>query len=199
MSYAFGRLQKEFKQCITDSELFNSGICVEMLNENFTKLQGQIRGPADSPYENGTFLLDIEIPNDYPFQAPKVKFLTKVWHPNISSQTGTICLDILKDKWAASLTMRTILLSIQALLATPEPKDPQDAVVARQYMDHPDLFAGTAKFWTQFYAKAPGERDAGMTDNLQKLVSMGVSTETAMSTLSCSDWDLQKATNYIFE
>ncbi|KHJ84228.1 ubiquitin--protein ligase, partial [Oesophagostomum dentatum] len=70
----------------------------------------------------------------------QIKFLTKIWHPNISSQTGTICLDILKDQWAASLTLRTVLLSIQALMCSPEPKDPQDAVVAKQYMSNPALF-----------------------------------------------------------
>ncbi|GMS88387.1 hypothetical protein PENTCL1PPCAC_10562, partial [Pristionchus entomophagus] len=71
---------------------------------------------------------------------------------NVSSQTGLICLDILKDQWAASLTLRTVLLSIQSLLALPEPNDPQDAVVAKQKMAEPELFERTARFWTQHYA-----------------------------------------------
>jgi ubiquitin-protein ligase len=52
-------------------------------------------------------------------------FGNSVWHPNISSQTGAICLDILKDQWSPALTMKTALLSLQALLCAAEPSDPQ--------------------------------------------------------------------------
>ena len=75
--------------------------------------------------------MDIIIPPDYPFKPPKMKFDTKIWHPNVSSQTGAICLDILKNEWTPALTIRTALISLQALLCSPEPDDPQDAEVAR--------------------------------------------------------------------
>lgn len=47
---------------------------------------------------------------------------------------------------------RTVLLSIQALLAAPEPDDPQDAVVARQYQDNFHIFKATAQHWATVYA-----------------------------------------------
>jgi ubiquitin-conjugating enzyme (huntingtin interacting protein 2) len=50
-----------------------------------------------------------------------MQFSTKIWHPNVSSQTGVICLDILKDEWSPALSIRTSLLSIQALMCSPEP------------------------------------------------------------------------------
>ena len=51
-------------------------------------LIGTIRGPEGTPYEGGSFQVDIELSIHYPFAPPKMKFITKVYHPNISSQTG---------------------------------------------------------------------------------------------------------------
>lgn len=50
------------------------------------------------------------------------------------------------------MTLRTVLLSLQALLAAPEPDDPQDAVVARQYKENKSLFDRTAQYWTSVHA-----------------------------------------------
>ncbi|KAM1067260.1 ubiquitin-conjugating enzyme E2 36-like [Malus sylvestris] len=61
-------------------------------------------------------------PEEYPMAPPKVRFLTKIYHPNID-KLGRICLDILKDKWSPALQIQTVLLNIQALLSTPNPDD----------------------------------------------------------------------------
>ncbi|RCH83067.1 hypothetical protein CU097_001539, partial [Rhizopus azygosporus] len=67
--------------------------------ENMYHLIGSINGPIESPYEGGTFLLDIKLHENHPFQPPQIKFITKVYHPNVSSQTGAICL-VIKNKKA---------------------------------------------------------------------------------------------------
>lgn len=104
-----------------------------LVGDDLKHWKGTIFGPDDTAYANGTFIIDIQIPQEYPFKPPKMKFDTKIWHPNISSQTGAICLDILKNEWTPALTIRTALISLQALLCAPEPDDPQDAVVAQMY------------------------------------------------------------------
>ena len=55
--------------------------------EDLTHLKGSFKGPPGTPYEGGNYIIDVKIPNDYPFRPPIMKFDTKVWHPNVSSQT----------------------------------------------------------------------------------------------------------------
>lgn len=56
-------------------------------SEDLTHLKGSFKGPPGTPYEGGSYTIDVRIPNDYPFRPPIMKFDTKVWHPNVSSQT----------------------------------------------------------------------------------------------------------------
>lgn len=121
-----GRIKKELTELSRDTK---SGVTVVVKSDDMHQLEGTITGPEGTPYEGGTYLISISIPRGYPFEPPKMKFVTKIWHPNISSQTGAICLDILKDQWSPALTIKTALLSLQALLCSPEPDDPQDAQV----------------------------------------------------------------------
>eukprot|EP00124_Ichthyophonus_hoferi_P003657 Ihof_evm6s331 gene=Ihof_evmTU6s331 len=148
-----GRVRKEFAQCRVDETLHASGTQIEMVDNSLVHLKGMFVGPPDTPYEGGIFRVKIEIPDMYPFVPPKVHFETRIWHPNVSSQTGAICLDILKDQWAAAMTLKSVLMSIQVLLAHPEPDDPQDAVVASQYKKDKEGFNRQAADWTRLYAK----------------------------------------------
>jgi ubiquitin-conjugating enzyme (huntingtin interacting protein 2) len=84
-----------------------------------------------------------------------MKFTTKVYHPNVSSASGAICLDILKDAWSPVLTLKSTLISLQSLLCSPEPNDPQDAEVAKHYMTSRTSFEDTARYWTHVYAGGP--------------------------------------------
>lgn len=56
-------------------------------DDDITHLRGSFPGPPGTPYEGGVFKIDIRIPTEYPFRPPVMKFETKIWHPNVSSQT----------------------------------------------------------------------------------------------------------------
>ena len=99
----------------------------------------------------GRFKLELFLPEDYPMAAPKVRFLTRIYHPNVD-KLGRICLDILKDKWSPALQIRTVLLSIQALMSGPNPDDPLDENIARHWKTSESEALQTAKEWTAKYA-----------------------------------------------
>ncbi|XP_061641537.1 ubiquitin-conjugating enzyme E2 C isoform X1 [Phyllopteryx taeniolatus] len=80
-------------------------------------------------YEGLCYKLSLEFPAGYPYRAPRVRFLSPCFHPNVDDN-GFICLDILKDKWSALLDVRSVLLSIQSLLAEPNNESPLNATAA---------------------------------------------------------------------
>jgi ubiquitin-conjugating enzyme E2 D/E len=103
--------------------------------KNIYLWEGMIVGPSDTPYNGGMFFLDIKFSKKYPFEAPKIKFKTPIYHCNIHSN-GEICLDILKDQWSPALTIDKVLLSILALLQSPNPDDPLVPNIAHLYQNN---------------------------------------------------------------
>lgn len=97
--------------------------------DNLFRWIGTINGPIGTVYEGLTYRLSLEFPSGYPYSAPTVKFATPCFHPNVD-QAGNICLDILKDKWSALYDVRTLLLSIQSLLAEPNNDSPLNGQAA---------------------------------------------------------------------
>ena len=97
-----------------------------------------LKGPDNSPYHNGRFILHFEISSEYPFKPPIVKFKTPIYHQNI--QDGNICLDILKKEWTPAFTLHKILRSISSLLNNPNPDDPLAADVGAEYKSNYNIY-----------------------------------------------------------
>ncbi|CAG2173476.1 unnamed protein product [Oppiella nova] len=196
------RINKEIQNMMRDNDLMRNQFCIELVNDSNEHLIGKILGVPDTPFQRGVFRIDITIPNKYPFKPPVCKFLTKIWHPNISSATGAICLDILKDQWAAAMTIESVLKSLQSFLSSPEPSDPQDAVVANQYTTDRAMYNMTAKYWTYCYAMSEDSRKNYDTNDFRVFqekiervrgATKGGSHERALTALSCNHWDVDKA------
>lgn len=75
---------------------------------------------ADTPFEDGTFKLVLTFEESYPNKPPHVKFLSRMFHPNVYN-TGELCLDILQNRWSPTYDVAAILTSIQSLLHDPNP------------------------------------------------------------------------------
>jgi len=142
------RIVKETQRLLSEPA---PGISATPSDDNLRYFNVIIAGPSGSPFEGGIFKLELFLTEEYPMAPPKVRFLTKIYHPNID-KLGRICLDILKDKWSPALQIRTVLLSIQALLSAPNPDDPLANDVAEHWKSNEQSAIETAKQWTRLYA-----------------------------------------------
>ena len=151
MAQALKRIQKELENFNKEEpEGFTAG---PVDDSDMYVWEASLTGPEESPYEGGTFQLSIKFPKDYPFKPPEVLFTTKVYHPNVKKDTGSICLDILKDAWSPDISVSKILLSIQSLLINPNIDHPLEPDVAKQYTEDRAKYDETAKEWTEKYAQ----------------------------------------------
>ncbi|KAJ8770921.1 hypothetical protein K2173_022093 [Erythroxylum novogranatense] len=121
------RLQSELMALMMSGE---SGISAFPEEDNIFCWKGTIVGSKETVFEGTEYKLSLSFPNDYPFKAPKVKFETSCFHPNVDVY-GNICLDILQDKWSSAYDVRTILLSIQSLLGEPNISSPLNTQAAQ--------------------------------------------------------------------
>ncbi|EKD19681.1 ubiquitin-conjugating enzyme E2-17 kDa [Drepanopeziza brunnea f. sp. 'multigermtubi' MB_m1] len=93
------RLMRDFKRMQTDPP---AGVSASPVADNVMQWNAVIIGPADTPFEDGTFRLVMQFEEQYPNKPPAVKFLSQMFHPNVYA-TGELCLDILQNRWSPTL------------------------------------------------------------------------------------------------
>lgn len=142
------RLKKELEEIRNDPP---SNCSAGPIGDDIYNWEASIIGPSDSPYSGGIFRLKLQFCDDFPFKPPKVKFITKILHPNIDCY-GNICLDILNKNWSPVLNVTKLLLSISSLLTDPNPEDPLDAEVAYIYKNDNQKFIKMARNYTLKHA-----------------------------------------------
>lgn len=100
--------------------------------ENLFVWGATIFGPPETPWEGGVYALRLTFTEAYPEKPPRVRFTCEMFHPNVYTD-GTLCLDIIQDKWSPIYTVNTILTSIQSLLTDPNPASPANPEAAQLY------------------------------------------------------------------
>ena len=126
-------------------------------------LRAQITGPPGGPYAGGIFLVTIRFTSRYPFEPPRVRFVTPVHHPNVDS-AGRICLDTLKSppagSWSPAVSLPSLLTTLRTLLSDPNPDDALVPEIADVYKSQPKRFEEEARRVTQ--REATAERVAAL-------------------------------------
>ena len=108
------RLMKEIRELAAgDDGLWmhtGEGVHCFPAQEDITVWRVLIEGPAGTPFEGGTFALAVRVPQNYPLSPPSISFVTPIYHCNVS-ESGLVCLDVLKEKWSPALTIPKALIA----------------------------------------------------------------------------------------
>ncbi|KAI7694331.1 Ubiquitin-conjugating enzyme E2 1 [Sarcoptes scabiei] len=126
------RLMRDFKRLQEDPP---AGVSGAPTDNNIMLWNAVIFGPRDTPFEDGTFKLTLEFTEEYPNKPPTVRFMSKMFHPNVYAD-GSICLDILQNRWSPTYDVSAILTSIQSLLDEPNPNSPANSLAAQLYQEN---------------------------------------------------------------
>ncbi|XP_039279117.1 ubiquitin-conjugating enzyme E2 L3-like [Nilaparvata lugens] len=130
MAHLMRRLQKEFQEIqrgkIKD---FQS---VTVLDSNFLKWQGNLL-PQKPPYNKAAFQIEIKFTTDYPFLAPKINFITKIYHPNVD-ESGHVCLPIISmEHWKPVTKVEDVILALLDVINNPQPENAIRPELAQEY------------------------------------------------------------------
>jgi len=126
------RIMKELVKVAVDA---GEGIHIFPASDDIRFWRVLLEGPADSPFNKGVFQLSVEIPESYPFKPPKIRFITPIYHCNVSD-SGLICLDVLADGWNPALTVMKAIESIRMMLINPNTDDALRQWVAEVTIAH---------------------------------------------------------------
>ncbi|EFA86646.1 hypothetical protein PPL_00447 [Heterostelium album PN500] len=163
------------------------GIQAWIAADKVDHLEASIIGPESTPYHKGVFKLEIIMPMRYPFEPPKVKFITPIYHPNVDNQ-GRICLDTLnmppKGVWAPSLNLLTVLSTIRLLMSEPNPYDPLMQDITDEFKNNHPQFLRTAEQWTKKYAKEDEEGKVTSKEKNDNSTTTSTSSTTTTTTTS---------------
>lgn len=173
---------------------------------DMTKIRAQITGPEDSPFEGGIFLLSVNVTARYPFEPPRCRFLTPLYHPNVDSG-GRICLDTLKSppagSWSPAVSLPSLLLSIRSLMAEPNPDDGLVPDISELYKRNPAEWQREARRRTRAEAtmqkleevESSLDRESARNDAEDEIVAAGNEMKGADDAYSNSAESSQRGSN----
>ena len=130
-------IKKEYKK-VKEEPIPSLGISVGLIDNNYFKWKIRIIAPDDSIYAGGLFEINIEFNEDFPDSKPNIKFITKIYHCNVSDE-GDIDIPSI-NKWNNTITMNEVLSDIFSLFYEQNPDHNFNQEVSYEYIHNRNEF-----------------------------------------------------------
>lgn len=130
------RIDREFALMQQSGYAFSS-------NADKTEYELALEGPGLSLEGNAvlprtTHSVRIRLTREFPYAGGiEVTWLSPIFHPNIRSEDGKVCIQLL-NAWSADVTVANLVAGIISLLEHPNPSDPLNKPAADYFLAHPD-------------------------------------------------------------
>ena len=111
------RLRRELIKLQTEPP---PGVIAEPDEANILKWYYAIRGPEETPYENGIYVGKLIFPSEYPMKAPSIYMLTPSGRFQISTKICMSMSDFHPESWNPLWSVATIIQGVQSFMDSDE-------------------------------------------------------------------------------
>jgi len=155
---------------------------VTLVNDNMQEFFVRFHGPSETPFAGGLWKIHVELPDQYPYKSPSIGFMNKIFHPNIDEMSGSVCLDVINQRWSPMYDLINVLdVFLPQLLRYPNPSDPLNGEAASLLMRDPFAYESRVKEYVKMYAteEAVDATDEEEDEDTSSVSSLSDGDETA--------------------
>ena len=130
-----------------------AGVAIQPTENDIAVWNIIIDGPEGTPFIGGKFTVNLDFSDNYPFKPPKIKFVTKIYHPGVKTDTGEICTQAIDSNWVPTLNAKFVIEAILTVLQTPTAENAQEIAIAQIMQSNRNQWEATAAERVQQYAQ----------------------------------------------
>jgi len=190
-------IEKHYSEAV-EQLLKDDYVSMELWEDKIDHIRIMIKGVEETPYENGIFIFEVKIRNNYPYSLPYVYCHTKIWHPNIDSTIPpgnlNVCFDLKNpllvgrmdqtyDGPETKKELLNIIYALKGMIHFQKPFFDTDQTIneeaGEQYKKNPKKFNFIARKWTGKHAAIPIEDQLFLIGESHKIVKEIIDLETA--------------------
>ena len=99
----------------------------------------------------GEHIFSIIVSEEYPYERPRAKWMTPIFHPNIMmpEDGGFVCVKTL-DNWSFGSSLLSFVRGVEQLISDPNPKNPYGTVscmeAAKWYLENKPRFEAKVSY-----------------------------------------------------